>query len=96
MKLLVKQMMSNSEGDLKQLILALVENQKKTKIQWLATIVSVTEEEIIKIAPELELLIENEFVINPHSKSKPKDLSKVEYDNLNPKPAPTFCEAKKK
>jgi len=88
-------MMSNSEDDLKQRILALVENQKKTKIQWLATIISVSEEEIIKIAPELELIIENEFIINPHSKSKPKDLSIAEYDRLNPKPAPSFCEAKK-
>ncbi len=87
--------MSNSEDDLKQRILALVENQKRTKIQWLATIVLVTEEEIIKIAPEIDLVIENEFVINPHSKSKPKDLSIAEYDELNPKPAPSFCEAKK-
>ena len=88
--------MSNFEDDLKQRILALVENQKRTKIQWLATIVSVTEEEIIKIVSELDLLIEEEFVINPHSKSQSKELSIAEYDRLNPKPAPTFCEAKKK
>ncbi|MHA1740024.1 MAG: hypothetical protein ACTSXA_13640 [Candidatus Heimdallarchaeota archaeon] len=87
--------MSISGVDLKQRILALVENQKRTKIQWLATIVSVSEEEIIKIAPELDLLIENEFVINPQIKDEPKDLSKAEYDRLNPKPAPSFCEAKK-
>ena len=88
--------MSNSENDLKQRILALVENQKKTKIQWLATIISISEEEIIKIVSELDLLIEEEFVINPHSKSQSKELSIAEYDRLNPKPAPSFCEAKKK
>jgi len=87
-------MSSNAEADLKERILALVENQKRTKIQWLATIVSVSEEEIIKIALELNLLVENEFVINPQSKSK--DLSKAEYDELNQKPAPSFCEARKK
>lgn len=88
--------MNSSEDDSKQRILALVENQNKTKIQWLATIISVSEEDIIRFAIELDLLIEDEFVINPHSKSKPKELSKAEYDRLNPKPAPTFCEAKKK
>jgi hypothetical protein len=94
MDLLVNQMKSISEDDLKERILALVENQKRTKIQWLATIISITEEEIIELASELDLIIKDEFVINPQS--KPMDLSKAEYDELNQKPAPTFCEAMKK
>ena len=88
-------MKKSSDKDLKQQILALVENQKKTKIQWLATIVSVSEDEIIELASDLNFIIKDEYVINPSSKSKPKDLSKEEYEKLNPKPAPTFCEAKK-
>jgi len=95
MKLLVYQMKNNSEKDLKQQILVLVQNKNRTKIQWLATIVSVSENEIIDLVSDLDLIIEGEFVINPQSKSKPKNLSKQEYDELNPKPAPSFCEAKK-
>lgn len=87
-------MKNSSDSDLRERILALVENQKRTKIQWLATIVSVTEDEIIALAPELDLVIEDDFVINPQSKTK--ELSKAEYDELNQKPAPSFCEARKK
>ncbi|NHJ06150.1 MAG: hypothetical protein EAX90_15085 [Candidatus Heimdallarchaeota archaeon] len=91
--------MSVIDKEIKNQILTLIQQQEKVKISWVASIVRLTEEEILEIASKLNLKVEGEYlIIAPQNKeviNKKKRLTKEEYDQLNPKPAPTFCEAKK-
>ena len=83
--------------EVKKQVLTLVQQQKKTKIKWISSIVFLTEEQLIELAPTLELSIDGDYLVAPQKlldKNKHKNLTKEEYDKLNPKPAPTFCDAK--
>jgi len=81
--------------DVEQKILTLVQQKKKARISWVASIVLLTEGEVTEIASSLKIKIEGEYLIAPQTKEvdSKKSLTKEEYDQLNPKPAPTFCEA---
>jgi len=89
--------MSIITEQIKDQVLTLVQQQKKAKIKWIARIVLLTEEQLIDLAPKLDLKIDGEYLVASKKmieEAKSKNLSKEEYDQLNPKPAPTFCEAK--
>lgn len=78
-------------------VLSLVQQQKKVKINWIASIVLLTEKEVAEIASELNIEVDGEYLIASMTKeaeTKKKTLTKEKYDQLYPKPAPTFCEAK--
>jgi len=94
----VVHIMNIIDKDIENQILSLVQQQEKVKISWIARIVLLSEEEIVELASKLNLKVEGEYLItlqNIVTVNKKKKLTKEEYDQLNPKPAPTFCEAKK-
>ncbi len=89
--------MNNNAEEIEKQVLSLVQQQNKVKINWIASIVLLTEDEIVDLASRLHIEIEGEYLITPKNKkgeAKKKTLTKEEYDQLYPKPAPTFCDAK--
>ena len=83
--------------EIEEQVLSLVQQQKKVKINWIASIVLLTEKDIIELAFKLDIEVDGEYLIAPKVKEggpKKKNLTKEEYDKLYPKPAPTFCDAK--
>ncbi|MBN1329730.1 MAG: hypothetical protein JXA54_09680 [Candidatus Heimdallarchaeota archaeon] len=79
-------------------ILTLVQQSKKATITCVASITHLSEDEVIDIALNLPLKIEGKYLMAIQSEDmidKKKVMTKEEYDTLNPKPAPTFCEAKR-
>ena len=88
--------MKNDETELENKIMILVQQKGKAKISWLAAIVQLPEDEIRRCAIKLKLVIKDEYLISLEENTlRSKDLSPEEYEKLYPKPAPTFCEAKK-
>lgn len=89
--------MNNNTEEIEKQVLSLVQQQKKVKINWIASIVILTEKEIVGLASRLNIEVDGEYLIAPKNKDgedKKKSLTKEEYDRLYPKPAPTFCDAK--
>ncbi|MHA1556097.1 MAG: hypothetical protein ACTSPM_04100 [Candidatus Heimdallarchaeota archaeon] len=83
--------------EIEEQVLSLVQQQKKVKINWIASVVLLTEKDVIELASKLEIEVDGEYLIAPKTKedeAKKKNLTKEEYDRLYPKPAPTFCDAK--
>jgi len=83
--------------EIEEQVLSLVQQQKKVKINWIASIVLLTEKDVIELASKLKIEVDGEYLIAPEIKeaeTKKKNLTKEEYDTLYPKPAPTFCDAK--
>ena len=88
--------MKEENTDLTNQLIKIVNQKTKVKIPWLAVIFQLTEEEIKELAIKNNLEIEDEYLVSFESDANSsKDLSSEEYEKLYPKPAPTFCEAKR-